>query len=106
MISITDQAAERIIATLTENPDQGDGLRPKVRGGGCSGLQYEILYDSEGKRDRIFEHQGARVYVDVKSLIYLQGSELDYKRSLMQEGFQVGNPNVRTACGCGDSFTV
>ena len=84
----------------------GQGLRVKVVGGGCSGLQYKVDFDVPKATDKIFERDGAKVLVDMKSLLYLTGTELDYKDELMQSGFVFQNPNVKKACGCGASFTV
>jgi iron-sulfur cluster assembly protein len=91
-VSITERAAARIKEIVATENREGQGLRLKVVGGGCSGLQY--------KKD------GAKVLVDMKSLLYLTGTELDYKDELMQSGFVFQNPNVKRACGCGASFTV
>jgi len=105
-VSITDRAAKRIKEILAAENRDGQGLRLKVVGGGCSGLQYKVDFDMEKAGDRIFEKEGARVLVDMKSLLYLAGTELDYKEGLMESGFVFQNPNVKRACGCGASFTV
>lgn len=105
MVRVTDAAARKVLALLGKHP-QADGLRIRVRGGGCSGLQYEFALDRRRERDTVFEHLGANVLVDPKSLIYVNGSEFDYSKSLMQEGFELRNPNVKGTCGCGTSFTV
>ena len=105
-VSITDRAAKRIKEILAAENRDGQGLRLKVVGGGCSGLQYKVDFDMEKAGDRIFEKEGARVLVDMKSLLYLAGTELDYKEGLMESGFIFQNPNVKRACGCGASFTV
>ena len=105
-VSITDRAAKRIKEILAAENRDGQGLRLKVVGGGCSGLQYKVDFDMEKAGDRIFEKEGARVLVDMKSLLYLTGTELDYKEGLMESGFIFQNPNVKRACGCGASFTV
>jgi len=75
-------------------------------GGGCSGLQYKLDLDTERAGDRVFEKEGAKVLVDMKSLLYLNGTELDYREGLMESGFVFQNPNVKRSCGCGTSFTV
>ena len=78
-----------------------------MRGGGCSGLAYVIEWaEAPKERDKIFEKDGIRVFVDPKSYLYLLGSELRYEETLMASGFKLENPNVKTACGCGESFTV
>jgi len=105
-VSITDRAVKRIKEILAAENRDGQGLRLKVVGGGCSGLQYKVDFDMEKAGDRIFEKEGAKVLVDMKSLLYLAGTELDYKEGLMESGFVFQNPNVKRACGCGASFTV
>ena len=105
-VTVTERAASRIKELIaTENRD-GQGLRVKVVGGGCSGLQYKVDFDLPKGTDKIFERDGAKVLVDMKSLLYLGGTELDYKDELMQSGFVFQNPNVKKSCGCGASFTV
>jgi len=104
-IAVTDSAARKILALAGKHPE-ADGLRIRVRGGGCSGLQYEFVLDKQRDRDTVFEHMGAKVLVDPKSLIYVNGSEFGYAKSLMQEGFELRNPNVKGRCGCGTSFSV
>ncbi|MBI2209000.1 MAG: iron-sulfur cluster assembly accessory protein, partial [Deltaproteobacteria bacterium] len=85
-VSITDRAAKRIKEILAAENRDGQGLRLKVVGGGCSGLQYKVDFDMEKAGDRIFEKEGAKVLVDMKSLLYLTGTELDYKEGLMESG--------------------
>ena len=105
-VTITDQAAKKIKEILEAESRKGQGLRVKVVGGGCSGLQNKLDFDLPRPGDRIFEKDGAKVLVDLKSLLYLNGTELDYQESLMQSGFILNNPNVKQSCGCGASFTV
>ncbi len=105
-ISLTDRAAARINELVAADHRQGQGLRVKVVGGGCSGLQYKVDFDLPKGTDKIFEKDGAKVLVDMKSLLYLSGTELDYKEELMQSGFVFQNPNVKRSCGCGVSFAV
>jgi iron-sulfur cluster assembly protein len=104
MVSLSDSAVSKIRQLVAEKPD--GGLRVKVVGGGCSGLQYRMEVDSARERDKIFERDGARLIVDKKSFLYLNGSELDYTEELMASGFRLVNPNVKRSCGCGESFTV
>ncbi len=104
MISLSGNAAAKIRQLVAEKP--GSGLRVKVVGGGCSGLQYRMEIDQAGERDKVFERDGARLLVDKKSFLYLNGTELDYAEELMSAGFRLHNPNVKRACGCGESFTV
>ena len=105
MISLSECAAWKIRQLVA---DQGDdaGLRVKVVGGGCLGLQYRMEVDAAKERDKIFERDGAHLIVDKKSFLYLNGSELDYGEELMSSGFKVVNPNAKRSCGCGESFVV
>ena len=105
-VSITDRAAQKIKELLVVEKRAAEGLRLKVVGGGCSGLQYKLDFDTQRAADRVFEKDGAKVMVDMKSLLYLNGMELDYKEELMESGFVFQNPNVKRSCGCGASFTV
>ncbi|HMS72459.1 MAG TPA: iron-sulfur cluster assembly accessory protein [Baekduia sp.] len=82
------------------------GLRVGVRGGGCSGFQYQLAFDDQADGDVVFEDAGLRILVDSQSLPYVDGSQIDYVESLQGAGFQVNNPNVVAACGCGSSFRV
>jgi len=106
-IEISDKAAVRIRALSAEKATPRGGLRLGVKGGGCSGLSYVIDWASEpSKFDQVFERDGARVFVDPKSAVFLQGTTVDWQQTLMQSGFVFRNPNVKSACGCGESFTV
>jgi len=105
-VGITDRAVQRIKDLVAAEKREGQGLRLKIVGGGCSGLQYKMDLDAERAGDRIFEKDGAKVLVDMKSLLYLNGTELDYKEGLMESGFVFQNPNVKRSCGCGTSFAV
>ena len=105
-VSITDRAVQRIKDLVAAEKREGQGLRLKIVGGGCSGLQYKMDLDAERAGDRIFEKDGAKVLVDMKSLLYLNGTELDSKDGLMESGFVFQNPNVKRSCGCGTSFAV
>ncbi len=108
MITITDKGAEKVHAFLAtqETGDQDAGLRVGVKGGGCSGFQYNLAFDQKRDGDEVFEFAGLKVYVDQPSLPYVRGSVIDYVESLQGAGFQVNNPNVVAACGCGSSFRV
>lgn len=103
-ISLTDNAVMKILSLVAEAPEKG--LRVKVVGGGCSGLQYRMDLDAPKAGDKVFERDGARVVVDRKSFLYLNGTELDYADGLMATGFTLHNPNVKKTCGCGASFSV
>ncbi len=105
-VSITDRAANKIKRVVAAENRDDQGLRVKVVGGGCSGLQYKLDFDNPRPGDRIFDKDGAKVIVDMKSLLYVNGTELDHKESLMESGFILQNPNVKRTCGCGASFTV
>lgn len=105
-VTVTERAAARINELIQTENRGGQGLRVKVVGGGCSGLQYKVDFDMPKGTDKVFERDGAKVLVDMKSLLYLTGTELDYRDELMQSGFVFQNPNVKKSCGCGASFTV
>src|SRR6202048_1308947 len=107
-IQVTDRAIAKIRSAMVKegvSPEQG-GLRVGVQGGGCSGLSYNIRFDSQPRdRDRIFRFGDVRVFVDPKSFIYLHGMTLDYHEALIQQGFVFVNPNSTKSCGCGSSFS-
>jgi iron-sulfur cluster assembly protein len=107
-IQVTDRAVKRIRIAMEKEgvaPQEG-GLRLGVMGGGCSGLSYSIKFDTRPReRDRIYEFDGVRLFVDPKSFIYLHGMTLDYEETLMRQGFNFINPNSTRSCGCGSSFT-
>ncbi|MGD0800895.1 MAG: iron-sulfur cluster assembly accessory protein [Terracidiphilus sp.] len=107
-LQVTEKAIKRIrIAMAKEGVSaQEGGLRLGVMGGGCSGLSYSIKFDTRPReRDRIFEFNGVRVFVDPKSFLYLHGMTLDYEETLMRQGFNFINPNSTHSCGCGSSFS-
>lgn len=106
MITITDKAGARIARLASASATPVAGLRIKVVGGGCSGLQYRIDLDEERKGDKVFEGGGGRVLVDRKSYLYLVDTVVDYSDGLQNAGFQLENPNVKSTCGCGESFVV
>lgn len=106
MISMTHEAARKIQALVAEKGAADAGLRVKVVGGGCSGLSYKMDLDQPRAGDKVFEHDGAKLVVDRKSFLYLNGTELDYKEELMTSGFMLRNPNIKRSCGCGSSFAV
>ncbi len=107
-IQVTENAIKRIRSAMAKeniSPEQG-GLRLGVQGGGCSGLSYNIRFDTQPReRDRVFQFEDVRVFVDPKSFIYLHGLTLDYQETLMQQGFVFVNPNSTKSCGCGSSFS-
>lgn len=105
-ITITQQAADHISRHI-EKRGKGLGLRLGVRTTGCSGMAYKVEYVDEPKNeDRIFEQLGIKVYIDPKSMPFLDGIQLDYSRDGLNEGFRFVNPNEKASCGCGESFTV
>jgi len=107
-LQVTEKAIRRIRAAMAKegvSPTEG-GLRLGVMGGGCSGLSYSIKFDARPReRDRIYEFDGVRVFVDPKSYLYLHGMTLDYEETLMRQGFNFINPNSTHSCGCGSSFS-
>jgi iron-sulfur cluster assembly protein len=105
-ISLTESAAKRV-ASFLEKRGKGVGLRLGVRTTGCSGMAYKLEFvDAPEEGDEHFESQGVTIFVDPKSLAFLDGTELDYAREGLNEGFQFNNPNVKNTCGCGESFNV
>jgi iron-sulfur cluster assembly accessory protein len=107
MINLTSAAADKVKTILDQeksNLPQG-GLRVYVQGGGCSGFQYGMVLDEAADGDEVFENQGVKVIIDPMSLRYLEGAEVDYKEDLMGGGFAIKNPNAKSSCGCGHSFT-
>jgi iron-sulfur cluster assembly protein len=108
MVTITDKGAVKVREFLsTQDADvELAGLRVGVRGGGCSGFQYQLAFDEQREDDTVFESHGLKLLVDNASLPYVRGSIIDYEESLQGAGFKVENPNVVAACGCGSSFRV
>ena len=105
-ITMTDTAAERVRKFL-ENRGKGIGLRLGVKTTGCSGMAYVLEFaDDIEEGDQVFEDHGIKIIVNPKSLVYLDGTELDYTREGLNEGFKFNNPNVKDTCGCGESFNV
>ena len=105
-ITITEAAASRV-ATFLENRGKGIGLRLGVRTSGCSGMAYVLEFvDHLDEGDQVFEEKGVKIIVDAKSLVYLEGTELDFAKEGLNEGFKFNNPIVSSDCGCGESFNV
>lgn len=105
-ISLTESAALRIQSFL-QNRGKGEGLRLGVRTSGCSGMAYVLEFaDIINEEDTVFEDKGVKVIVDGKSIVYLDGTELDFVKEGLNEGFKFSNPNVNSECGCGESFHV
>lgn len=107
IINVTPKAVLKIRESFAREGVSGGGLRLGVLGGGCSGLSYQFKYDARARpTDNVFEFEGVQVFVDPKSMIYLDGMTLDYRESLMYSGFAFDNPNATKSCGCGTSFTA
>lgn len=105
-ITLTESAAKHVAGFLTKR-GKGVGLRLGVRTSGCSGMAYKLEFvDELGDEDQVFESHGVKVVIDPKSLPYLDGTELDYAKEGLNEGFKFNNPNVKDECGCGESFKV
>ncbi|QEP43703.1 iron-sulfur cluster assembly protein IscA [Ectothiorhodospiraceae bacterium BW-2] len=105
-VTLTNTAAERVKSYLT-NRGKGEGLRLGVRTSGCSGMAYVIEFaDEVSSEDQVFESHGVKVIVDPKSMVYLNGTEVDFAKEGLNEGFKFNNPNAKDACGCGESFNV
>jgi iron-sulfur cluster assembly protein len=105
-INLTELAAQRVKSFL-ESRGKGIGLRIGIKTTGCSGMAYVLEFvDEVAEDDEVFESQGVKVIVDPKSLVYLDGTQVDFAKEGLNEGFQFSNPNAKDACGCGESFTV
>ena len=105
-ITVTENAAKRV-TTFLQGRGKGVGVRLGVRTSGCSGMAYVLEFADEiGSDDVVFEDRGVKVIIDPKSLVYLDGTELDYGKEGLNEGFKFNNPNVKNMCGCGESFNV
>jgi iron-sulfur cluster assembly protein len=106
MIEISENAARKIRTLMAKQGIAEGGLRVGVKGGGCSGLSYTFAWERESRTgDEVFEGpDGAKIFVDKKSLLYLNGTVLEYDTSLLGKGFVFNNPNAKTTCGCGSSF--
>ncbi|MBN6078447.1 iron-sulfur cluster assembly protein IscA [Aggregatibacter actinomycetemcomitans] len=105
-ITLTESAADRVRTFLAKR-GKGIGLRLGVKTSGCSGLSYMLEFvDTLNEDDQVFEQHGVKVIVDTKSLVYLDGTQLDFAKEGLNEGFKFANPNVKDECGCGESFNV
>ena len=105
-ITLTESAADRV-KTFLEKRGKGIGLRLGIKTSGCSGLSYMLEFvDTLNEDDHVFEQYGVKVIVDTKSLVYLDGTQLDFVKEGLNEGFKFTNPNVKDECGCGESFNV
>jgi len=108
MITITEKAKQRVLEILTEeNYDNSYFVRVSVESGGCSGLSYQLNFDNqEQKDDQVFEDKGIKLVLNIKSFLYLAGTELDFSDGLTGKGFVFNNPNASRSCACGESFAV
>lgn len=108
MIKVKDSARDEVMRIITEKKAGEDAfIRVGVQGGGCSGLMYELNFDNQMKDgDKSFEDNGIKIVVDMKSYLYLIGTELDYSGGLNGKGFSFINPNANRTCGCGESFSI
>ena len=105
-VTLTESAANRA-RTFLEKRGKGIGLRLGIKTSGCSGLSYMLEFvDTLNEDDHVFEQHGVKVIVDTKSLVYLDGTQLDFVKEGLNEGFKFTNPNVKDECGCGESFNV
>jgi len=105
MIQISEGAAQKIQSLMAKQGIRDGGLRVGVKGGGCSGLSYTFAWEKEPRLgDEVFEEHGAKIFVDKKSLLFLDGTILDYDTALLTKGFAFQNPNAKHTCGCGSSF--
>ncbi|MFN3325239.1 MAG: HesB/IscA family protein [Bryobacteraceae bacterium] len=107
MIQVTPKAVQKIREAFAKQGISEGGLRLGVLGGGCSGLSYQFRFDPRPRpTDQVLEFDGVQIYIDPKSMVFLNGMTLDYKESLIQSGFAFENPNAKKSCGCGTSFTA
>jgi len=106
-LNLTERAAEKVREIrAAENIEDSYGLRLRVVGGGCSGFSYDLYFDQSTPMDKLYDSHGVQLVVDQMSLQYLRGTEVDYVEGLQGAGFKFNNPNVKSTCGCGSSFSV
>ncbi|HEX5033318.1 MAG TPA: iron-sulfur cluster assembly accessory protein [bacterium] len=107
MIQLTDRAIEQAKQIASNNQKANFGLRIGITGGGCSGLSYKMDFEEKpGENDRVFEMNGLKIFVDPKAYLYLNNMTIDYHSDMMSSGFTFTNPNAKSTCGCGTSFSV
>lgn len=104
MITVTQAAAAKLKDLMAKEGSVDQGLRVRVRGGGCSGYEYQLAFDTPREGDQVIELGGVKVVIDPKSLLFLAGSEIDFQDGLTGAGFAIKNPNAKGSCGCGQSF--
>ncbi len=106
-LELTEIAIGKVKEIMSQQDPAPDGLRVGVVGGGCSGFQYQMTFEGKaGPMDKVIEYEGLKVFVDMTSLMYLDGTRLDYVETLEGAGFKFDNPNVTSTCGCGSSFNA
>lgn len=107
-ISISEIAAEQVKLQLEKRSTPESYLRLGIKGGGCSGFSYVLRFEDDPPKDKdlVFDQHGIKIVVDKKSIVYLNGATLDWEKTLMKQGFKFVNPNEKSSCGCGHSFTV
>ena len=105
IVAITEKAAVEVQRLLADETDKS-GLRMEIRGGGCSGMSYGLSFDNAQEKDHVIEVHGVKVFIDPKSAIYLKGTQLDFQSGLEGQGFVIKNPQAKSSCGCGSSFSV
>lgn len=107
MIHMTQEAIQRAKAIMFKNQKEGHGLRIGVVGGGCSGLSYQMDFvEKPGEKDKVIEFDGLKVFIDPKAYLYLQNVEIGFHSDMMSSNFTFKNPDAKTTCGCGTSFSV
>jgi len=107
MVTVSETAAKKLTSLIEESGFQTPFVRVAVKGGGCSGLSYDLSFDTEQQTgDTLAENNGVKILIDMKSLLYLFGTELDFSDGLNGKGFQFINPNASRTCGCGESFAL
>ncbi|MFQ5927673.1 MAG: HesB/IscA family protein [Terriglobia bacterium] len=107
MLTLSETAVSKVKEILAEQNPQPAGLRVAVVGGGCSGFSYQMAFEGQNTpMDKVLEFDGLKVFVDHTSLMYLDGTKIDYIETLQGSGFKFDNPNVKSTCGCGSSFSV
>jgi iron-sulfur cluster assembly accessory protein len=104
MVTVTAAAVAKLKDLMAKEGNQDQGLRVRVRGGGCSGYEYQLAFDVPQEGDQVIEEGGVKVVIDPKSLLFLAGSEIDFQDGLTGAGFAIKNPNAKGSCGCGQSF--
>ncbi len=107
MVHVTEKAAEQIKTIMQKEGLQDHGLRVAVVGGGCSGMSYKLNFDKSAEQgDKVYEEHGVRIFLDAKSVLFLNGTTLDFTDGLNGSGFVFNNPNAKSSCGCGSSFSA